>query len=1187
VIPGSLGVPTLSKLYVDGIPLDALNTAVSANQTFVAAQHELTDQAFFSTPMRPNGDSTRDVFEVSLSIPQAVNRVQFALAHFPQRSWLQYFDQATMTWITFTQTNNLTTTMVIEDSIPQVISSGVNDNSHLHPQHFGASHWTPYDFKIRPVIASRFRVVMSRPVSENIPLTNFGNPVDYSLGVRDFNIGYLVASRDDLPNSTRSSDTLTEREAIGTSMDLLGSSVEYVVRENRASDLLTTTGALWKSGPQPIADSVVCLYVDARDSQGAAQVVDRFYLDPLHTGCTANIYYSPDIPDPAVFSAAEVPLSFPLTRPVGATIPQPLPEGILFPTTPSFLDLDNRAVQFNPTKPFQFHGMFQPQFPASSTTPAVFYDDGVLAMSWGPDPTGAAGGVFRATLGSMAATWAGLTFDFNARLVFTITFDGNLLVMESPHGRVESMSGEITPGTQLPDTLRIGGSQTATPETSVPGSVRVLSLMIKQGNPDDDAAKALYWSNPSAYVMTPQFHTEGPHTTDNAILRYDPSQQTPGQSSINPYGFLGGPGVVYENIRWTPIARDYVLKKGFFNFDPTKARFFKFEFSNLSAEPFESDHPVVLTTKVFSGLREATTSPGRATAQSSNNGGSGMSVNTSISSINRFEDQNRLTASGSAAVTPTSLTTYLPTEALRVMDLQGAARMEGLAPYWNFSKFQSGSMMDRFEQSERHYYENVSVIHTKRVAYFVGLRGIRMYRINRQLADDQDQYTELFLDAQDLLYNPTINSWALGDGQISTTSTLAAPVTLTSKPYASFRAIQAVQFASTQSPAKQLLIDPDFDDVSLQYWQPIGDAETVPDPFFNTDVGSLVRVTRGGNPVTWSSMETSFATWNLLEDSDPNPYLPTWDTIEGSTSPTATGGIQSFQSIQPSSIGKLYAAARVIAPATLNAPLVLRLVNGDGTILAEKPMNVLANQITEWFVEYDIGTSSTPAGTHSWDFLETGNTWTTMEALGTWNDVANIVAQIEVHDVQVSLSQDFATADVFYVDNISIFNDAILWEFSRDSGQTWWPAWDIRNDPHGAFVFPDGDQSVPGGGSQFVWRVTGAASDLSVSALQVRFWFDSLMMGIPFNRTLQHGGPNLTPLDQYPDVTDDPMFKAWHGAIPQDWWYIYRQWVRLHAATPSITQRAFLPDTLPVGVDEGSPAAPSYSVMPTSLVRRI
>lgn len=1183
--PGDLGLPPLSRLYVDGMPLDALNAALTLNAPQISSQRESSEQTFFSTPTRANGDPTRDVFEVSLSTPQRINRVAFSLAHFPQRAWVQYLDQDTQQWTNLLQANGLTAMATIQDSIPQVISSGVSDNTHIHPQHFGTGHWSNYDFKLLPVTASKLRIVMFRLAAESVPVSTLGLPVDYSLGVKDFNVGYVAADLADVPRMKRSGSSTSEREAFSVSQDIMGSSVQYVLRENRASDLLAGNGAVWKSGPQPFANSVVCLYVDARDSKGSPQVVDSFFLDPLHTDCTANLYYTQDIPRPGVFTASETPLSFPLTRPYGATVPVPGPDGILFPPTTSFLDVDNSAAQFDPSEPFQIHGMIQPQFGSTTLTPAVFYDDGILKISWGLDPTGTTPyGALVASLGSMTAIWLGVQFSVNARLPFTVTFDGSILSLESPRGRIDSMSGEIAPGTNPPQTLRFGGSLTADPSTSVPGNFRLCSMMFKQGNPDGPEEKAAYWADPHGYVLTPEYPKKVP-TTNNALLRYDPGQQTAGTDSINPYGLLGGPGVVYEELVWTPVCRDYVVKQGHYNFNPTKARFFKFEFTNLSPETYEIDHPVVLTTQLFADSRDTVTSAQRATAQSANNGGAGLAVNSDVASVNRFSDQNRITQSGSAAVTKTSAVPYRPTEAMRVIDPNGAALMEDSAAYWNFDKFQSASVMPRFVTKTTHYYQTVSVRHNKRVAYFVGLKHIAMYRQDRQISDDEDQYIELFHDDHDLVYDPALpSSWSLEDGRITTPSS-ATLHTLTSKTYASFRTISAIQFATTQTPARQLLTDPDFDDQSLQYWQPLGDTTIASDPFFNTDVGSLVRVTRGGNPVTYASLEPTYGTWNGIEYSQTDPNRPTWEELEGSTSPTAYGGIQSYESIQPSSIGKLYAAARVLTPDTLDAPLVLRLINGDGTVLAEKSTNAIGGQITEWFVEYSIGENDLPEGVQSWDQVQALNPdWATVELRGTWDEVADIDPQLAVYDIKVTVSQDRATNDTWYIDNLSVFHDPIMWEFSRDNGQTFWPVWDIRNDPNGVFVFPDNDHQSTGSGSQLVWRVTGAAPDLSVSGLQMRFWFDSLMQGAPFTRTVQHGGPNLSPLDQRPDVTDDPMFKNWHHAIPQDWWYAYRHFVREHTVAPTITQRAFLPNTLPVGVDEGSPMAPAHSILPDTIV---
>lgn len=1201
-MPGDTGLPTLSTLYVNGSPLDALNTSLRLNDPLVASQNESADQQFFSTPTRPNGDTTREVFAVSMSTAQRVNQIGFSLAHFPQRAWVQYQDDSGA-WQTCAQQNGLAGVVSIQDCIPLVISSGVSDNTHLHPQHFGAGHWSPYLFKISPVTASRFRIVMTRLPSENVPLSILGQPVDYSLGVKDFTVGYQVTDRSDVPVVNRSPDVITETTAIASSADLLGSSVDYTVRENRATDLLAGNG-IWKCAPQPLASAVVNLYADVRDATGNPQVVEKFYLEPLHTGSTVNIYCSTDIPNPNVFTATQTPLAFPATRPYGGTIPTPDANGILFPDTPSFLDIDNTVVQFDPTQPFQVGMVVQPQFPYTSTEEVVIYEDGVLKVFFGADPTGAsANGLFQVSLGTMLLSWAGLPFDFNARLRFVLEYDGAQLRMYDPlettgiedgtdpdedtpsFQTITALSGDILPGTNPPSVLRIGGSLADTPQDSTQANARLVSMYIKQGNPDNLDAMVQYWTDPVAFVVTPEY-PQGAQTTDNMLLRYDPSQQTTGATSLNPYGFLGGPGVVYEDLTWTPICRDYQLKKGFYDFGPTKARFFNFEFSNLIAEPYETDSPMVTTARLFAQNSGIEASATRASAQSASTGGSGIQTNLSLAAVNRYDDQNRLTATGSAAVDTNagSTTTYLPTEAQYVTDPQGAARMAQAAPYWNFSRQQSSPTMPRQSATGKHYYEYVTVAVTARMAYFVGLSAIQMYRIDPQIADDTDVYTELFHDTVNVVYDPAIPNWTPGDSGLSTPHMLSVPLTMTSQPYNTFRTARALQFATTQSPPKQLLTDDDFNDSSLQYWRPMGDATIASDPFFNTEVGSLVRVTRAGAPVTWSSME-EYGTWDAIEDSDVSQYRPTWDDLEGSIVSTALGGIQSFETVTVSPIGRLYAAVRVLSAVNLTAPLTLQLLNGDGTLLAEENANVTAGQITEWFIEYDIGAGGVPEDTLTWDEVETTGTWDDMEvAFTAWDDFSPGTTTLNVHDVTVQLFQNEATNDVWYVDNLSIFNDAIMWEFSRDSGQTFWPVWDIRNDPNGAFLFPTDDQAVPGGGSSLVWRVTGAAPDLSVSALEMRPWFDSVTPGAPGKYTVQGGGPSLNPLDQTPPIADDPMFRAWHNVIPQDWWYIYRQSIRQNLVPQTIQSTPFLPDTLPVGVDEGSPAASRVTIMPQSII---
>lgn len=1177
-LPGDLGLPTLSNLYVQGMPLDALNQALGQNAQALPTQHATSEQSFFSTPARTSDDPTREVFQVAMSSAQRVNRISFALAHFPQRAWLEYLDPTDGTWQVATQTNGLAAEVTIQDSIPAIIPSGVQDNSHLHPQHFGAAHWEAHTFDLTPLTVSKVRIVMTRLTTESVPLSMLGDAVTYSLGLKDFWIGYSTAPMSSVPIVQQGGESPTESVAIATGTDVLGSQTQYVIRKNAASGLGQGTGAIWKCAPQPIADAVVNLYVDCRDQDGDEQVIDRFWMDPLYSGCTVNIYFSRDTPNPVVFTASDQPLSFPVTTPNGAVPPVSDGSGILFGTTPAWLDLNNSAISFDPTQPFQVSALIQPQFGYTDTNSYTFYDDGVLTFFWGPDPSNSSPySCIQVRLGSMLLSWPGLPFSVNQQLVFTVTYDGTSLMLAGPMGTIQAVSGGILPGTNPPTTLRIGGAQGATPGV---GNFRLRDLIFKQGNPDTPDVYQQFWADPSGFVLTPEYPT-GPQLSDNAVLRYDPAQVTAG---LNPYGFVGGPGVVYEDLNWTPVPRDFKLSKGYFTFDPVTARYAKLEFTNLCAQPYDTAEPMLAFTKQFAIQAKNVSHVAKAAASSAPAGSSGIAVNTSVAAVNRFSDQARLASSGVNAVSPTRTSPWLPTEAQYATDPQAADRLDQQLPYWGFQKHQQGPTMPRNEGVGQHYYVNTEIPFRKRVAYFVGLKDLRLFRLDKQSADDTDQYIELFHDANDLVYNPNAPTWFLGDGQITTPDNMVAPVQLLSQPYNTFRGITALQFATTQSPAVQLLTDPDFNDLSLQWWQAFGDASIVPDPVFDTQIGSLVKVTRAGNPVTWSSME-AYGTWNQIEDSNPVPNHPTWDDLQGTIAATGAGGIQSFQTVQPSAIGKLYAAARVIAPADLTAPLTLQLVNGDGTILASIDQEVDANAVTEWFVEYDLGAGVNQISM-TWSAMEgMAANWSGLETFGTWDQVANAPASIALHNVSVELIQNQPTADVWYVDNISIFNDALMWEFSRDGGHTFWPVWDIKNDPDGVFVFPLGvDSAVLGQGSRLVFRVTGALPGLWVSSIAMRPWFESIMYGQQVKYSVMASGPHLTPLDQYPLVTDDARFKQWHHPIPQDWWYAFRQSLHQTAITPTVSERIFVPNSIPSGLDEGAPPAPSNAILPESYV---
>src|SRR5690606_40614244 len=81
------------------------------------------------------------------------------------------------------------------------------------------------------------------------PVDPGGAPVDYSLAIRNLDLGYRVRSKEDIPYPNRDPQIITEYESFTQVADLAGSMVELKLRENRAEDPLQNQ--VWRSEPQP------------------------------------------------------------------------------------------------------------------------------------------------------------------------------------------------------------------------------------------------------------------------------------------------------------------------------------------------------------------------------------------------------------------------------------------------------------------------------------------------------------------------------------------------------------------------------------------------------------------------------------------------------------------------------------------------------------------------------------------------------------------------------------------------------------------------------------------------------------------------------------------------------------------------------------------------------------------------
>jgi phage replication-related protein YjqB (UPF0714/DUF867 family) len=1150
-ISGDFGIPALAPLTVDGMPLDSLKDALRLS---VQRQTSGSTERFWSSPPRDNGDPVREVFEFSLSTARPVNRVAFSLARFPQRSWVQYRDADGLWRPLENARSGGVVQLSILDSVPAVVPAGVTDEVKLHPQHFGAGHWMAQMVDVKPVSASRFRVIMTRLPSASYPRSQDGQPVAYSLGVKDAQVSYRVSSLDDLPWLPQKDGEHTL--PIAGSTDLLGSQVDYLIRRNRAENLVAPATGVWRCAPQPVPNAVVSLHLDLRTSSGAAQVIDRLYLDPVTSGVSVNIYSTEETVVPERFSPSDTPLSLPLVR-ASSDTPQVDSEGVLFATARSYLDIDNRACQFDPAQPFLLSMVVQPQFTSDDTGVWTILDTAAMTL-W------LESGAVKVRLGDRTVELESTSFGVNSRIPLAVAYDGSTLTVRTPaETRIQENTHvqDVAP----PNVIRLGG-----PLQGEGGSLRLRSLFLARGRAADIDTIDAYWDAPAEYALNPGYGVdETAHTCASAVLRMDPSLITSGLDSVCPWGLIGGPPVALDDLVWTPVPGDFTLKKGLMKFRPIKARHLKLEFTNLQ--------PLVLTpsgaaplveTKLFPADTGQGTSIVASGTSASGAAPAGARVATEQGAVYQYVDANRIVSS------TTDGAPYLPTEALYAPDPLAAQQLRRSGQRFPYLPLPA-TKAPRFTSTGIHRYHLVQMAMDTKVGYTVAISQVLAYLADPVAQRDTEQYVELFHDTAYLsgYRDDEQGGWKHnGNTMITEEQPPSTGAAITSTTFVSKRKMVAVQFAAQTSQPKQLVTDPDFDDPSLHFWRPVGDATIDSSTEYASTLGRMAKVVRGHAASSWGALESRFATWGDIEASDPLPNRPLWWEIENSTSQADFGGIESLRPVHPAPRGRLYAAARVYTDTPLAEPLTLQLVNGDGRIIAEANHTFDAAKIGEWYVGATINTA--PSNPLTWDQVSDSDTrsWGDVEALGLWGDVVQDWDVDNVYDVRVRVvQQGSAGTGQWHVDSLAVFNDPIIWEITRDGGLHWYEMLDIKNNPRGVFHFPDLPANDRSGGTQLRWRATGYTPDLSVSSVVLRPWYATLTGAVPYQDTLQAAGAASSLADYYPPVDSDPLFQGWQHPIPEDWWLAFRQWMQQNAPKTSPLPTITLPEAVAQGTNEGNP----------------
>jgi hypothetical protein len=1156
--PGSVLTPPRSPLYVEGIPL--AQAALPASKALQAP----SGQRFWSSESRKYGDQTNEMMIVTLSSARLLNYISLDLPHFPSQYSLAWRD-AKGAWHWIAGPNGIVLQFIITGSVPPVVNSAAALTAGQNPYHYGAGHWIHYDEPIKPVTAGALLVAGTRALQTVIniapgllPRDASGRNCPYPLGVRNLDFGYRVFAPTDAPYRSRHPEIVTERQSFAVAEDINGSPVQLSMRENRASDLLN--GVPWKCAPQPMSRAVVSLYADVRGPAGQAQVIDRFYIEPTTSGVSLNLYYA-STPPAAGFQAVDTPLGGPFATVNGSVLPAVDTEGLMFSGAIGWLDLAAQGTGIDFTSPWWMAWEIQPQFGAADPGSYMVADTGIVQLWYSAGTwyfTQYGGG----NPGPILASWPA-AHNANDRLQFAAGWDGELLSCWSAQGGTMTMS----PVTRLPATsiIRFGAVQQPNWSLTIwPGNYRLTSYILKQEAPAPDLVAGGVPAQFTEFAAGPQAYTAPPDgpgpTTVNACARFDLSLVLgPPSTGLAPYGFAGGLGTAWTSATWIPVQLSYRLTAGLVQFPPVLACGFKFEFTNLAPAPYEFYTETPQKAKVFpvtppdtqagqpprgSALTSArsavlsgpNSSPGSQPVPPSAD--NGMVVNASLAPQNFYADQAR-------PRTPPGPGSALPTEALYGTDAHAAEALQRQGgSLYNFQPWLASPQgAPKQAVTGPEIYQEVSVTAASRVAYFAGLARLVMYRVDYTATNDTAEYIDTFGDTAGIdpasLANTTTGTtipWTWTPGLLSVPVNLppGSVAQLSSPVFSSAHQVTGVQFAALEAAPYQLLPDPGFLDPALPFVAAVGDALPLTvSAGTSSPLGSLVMCSRAPGQISWAAMMASYPLWSAFTA----PAL-SWLQLEGNPATSPYGGLAyTGAPVTVSAAGRVHIAARVFAAQALTTPLFLQLLDGaTGSVLAEQQVAAAGGIVTEWFASFTLGAVQAPS---SYTWAQVAATYPAWNATvgQPWSVIDTFTPPLG-NTLSWQLIQYGLTSDIWGVDDVSIFEDSILWEFSNDGGSTWWPAYDVNANPNGALVFP-----VPaaGTGNKLSWRLLGYRPNLTVGSLAVRPWYSCYPRGVPPRVPGLPHGPNVSHRDHYGQIENDPYWQTWSGPVPQAWYFAYSQ----------------------------------------------
>ena len=637
-----------------------------------------------------------------------------------------------------------------------------------------------------------------------------------------------------------------------------------------------------------------------------------------------------------------------------------------------------------------------------------------------------------------------------------------------------------------------------------PANMNLISMVLKQ---EVATAKEIdiYGSDYSDYTQINPFVGIDPtgHTT-NALLRFNPIFI----QGNNISGFIGGPGYIYPLLSWTPLARDFVVSKGFMQLNPTLAKYWKFEFTNLTAQAINTFIPIKGSINTHQGLTPSFVQTPHIPALG-NPGAGPPGVSTALSLATnpqflRFSDQtfanpNNLPNPNIAPPTATQIAPDIITQLL----------LAETNSVWQFQEWHANpNGATRFVRTGVHDYHTTEMNQNSQIGFFAGLNSLQAYKLDFTKTYDSEIYDTYFYDET----NISFNSWDQNPCDLNTFGLSSFPVTAISVVMYSTTPVSSVQFATSQNDAIQLAYDDDFQSgatLSINWTSVLADKDTsmvnlIGDARIRYDLDTFsIDVYR--NSYQPPAVITDFSPINRSRIVAPvvhpifdERYLTPTDIIIQSL---YSGGIATSW-CSPAAEGNVWGAVRVTADRFLDQPLQLQIIDAGSspsftpTVLATKEFTPAPGQTVEETIGYTLGTVMSTGNPIYVQIVQTGN----------------------------------VSENKWTVHRLSFFDEGIIWQFSNNGGTNWHTAFGIRGNALGILTFP-----TPG--NALMWKAIGTRPNVHVSGLRIRPVYTTDLTTIP-QGILQ--GPNLSMYDHCPPILEDPLFNGWSNPVPY-WWFANNQ----------------------------------------------